>query len=480
MSHQNNHNDLYHALQHYAGRDFTSFHMPGHKGRALFSHELPWHLDITEIHDFDNLHAPNGILQNAQQRAAALFQSDASFFLINGSTAGILAGIYATVNAGDKILMARNCHKSVYHAIELLDLSPVFLDPPQIEHTGVLASISPNQVSMALDMHPDIRLCILVSPTYEGVVSDISAISTLLKAHNIPLFVDEAHGAHFGLSPHFPESAITQGADLVVQSLHKTLPSLTQTAILHAADGQISSDRIRHALGIFQSTSPSYPLMSCIDSCVSFLHEKGASHFSAWHTRLEKFYAQAENLQHLRLLQQNSSPAQIFALDPGKITILCQNANITGKKLETLLRERYQIQLEMALTTHALAMSGMGNTEEDFAKLYCALSEIDKSLSFTENPVPPLTLPPFGNQQLSIRQALQAKKRILPFSKSLGQISASYVWVMPPCVPILIPGTEITAEVLSYLAQLDAETILQDKQIPAGFLACVDKSAKIL
>ena len=446
----------------------------------MFSHEFPWHLDITEIHGFDNLHASDGILKAAEERAATLWSSDTSFFLVNGSTAGILAGIYAAVNAGDKILVARNCHKSVYHAMELLDLSPVFLDPPQIEHTGVLASISPSQVSVALDMHPDIRLCILVSPTYEGIVSDISAISTLLKANDIPLFVDEAHGAHFGLSPHFPKSAITEGADLVAQSLHKTLPSPTQTAILHTVGGQIPNERIRHALAIFQSTSPSYPLMSAIDSCVSFLREEGAAHFSTWHTRLNRFYAQADNLQHLHLLRQSASPKHIFALDPSKITILCQNASITGNRLEALLREQYQIQLEMALPTHALAMSGMGNTEEDFAKLYCALSDIDKSLSSAEHFASALPLPPFGNQQLSIRQALQAERRTLSFAESLGQISASYVWVMPPCVPILIPGTEITAEILTYLGQLDAGTILQNKQIPAGFLACVDKSAKIL
>ena len=465
---------IYHALQEYAGRDFISFHMPGHKQNALFANELPWQMDITEIPGFDSLHHASGIIKSAENRAASLWDSRESFFLVNGATAGILAGIYAATNAGEKILLARNCHKSVYHAVELLNLQPIFLDPPQVKGTGVLGSISPNQVAHALSIHEDIALCVLVSPTYEGIISDIAAISALLSAKNIPLFVDEAHGAHFGLSKYFPESAITQGADLVVQSLHKTLPSLTQTAVLHTNSPRISDDKLRHALGIFQTSSPSYPLMASMDSCIQFLAGESDSYFERFYNHLQDFYAKSETLKHLHLLSKSQDPVHIFAEDPSKLTILCQGASIDGHNLAETLRTQYGIQLEMALSTHALAMSSIANTKEQFDKLFCALKQIDTKLSSVQG----LTfspLPPLGAQKMSIAIAQRAKYCLIPLSESIGKVSASYVWAMPPCVPILIPGTEITEEIIAYLRQLDQNSILQDKKIAAGYIACVDK-----
>ena len=473
MTHLENPLSLYHALQNHAGRDFVCFHMPGHKGQSFFAPQLPWHLDITEISGFDNLHAPEGILEKSQKLASNLWGARESFLLVNGSTAGILAGIYATVNVGDKILVARNCHKAVYHAMELLQLKPIFIDPPQIKNTGILGSISPKQVADALKKHPDIGLCILVSPTYEGIISDISAISHLLGS--IPLLVDQAHGAHLGLGPHFPQSAITQGASLVVQSLHKTLPSLTQTALLHVASEHISPKRVQHALGIFQSSSPSYPLMASIDACLVFLQKEGKKQLATWHENLLSFYEDVKNLQHLQMFSPKQYPEDIFHFDPSKLTLLCQNTSINAYQLEAMLRDNHHILLEMALSTHALAMTGMGNNKADYTALSKALKELDNSLSATIKAPKPIPLPPLGTQHLSIYQALHGKEKTLPFAQCKGEISAAYVWVTPPCVPILVPGTEITADILAYLQEINPQHIRCSKDSSPGFIACVDK-----
>jgi len=326
-------------------------------------------LDTTEIAGFDDLHAPEGILLEAQARAAALWGSDRAYFLINGSTAGLLAGIYATVSPGDRVLLVRGHHRAIDHAVELLGLRPVYIDPPQLTG-GAFDSVPPEAVEAALETHPDMRLVVLTSPTYEGVLSDIGAIAEIAHGRDIPLFVDEAHGAHLGLSQHFPESAISQGADLVVQSLHKTLPSLTQTAILHRIGARVDHARIQHALDIFQTSSPSYLLMASIDSCVALMADKGAELLAAWRSRLDHFRAEATGLTRLRLL--NGS------IDPSKITILTAGVSLSGAALMERLRRDHRIELEMARENYAVAMTGLGSTDADFKRLLDALYAVDK------------------------------------------------------------------------------------------------------
>jgi len=366
-------------------------HMPGHKRRALHAPELPWQLDITEIAGFDDLHAPVGILREGQERAAKRWGSDAAYFLINGSTCGILAGIYASVSPGDRVLLARGHHRSIDHAVELLGLRPVYIDPPHLVG-GVIGSVPPEAVMAALEAHPDIRLAVITSPTYEGVLSDIGAIADILHRRDVPLLVDEAHGAHLGLSAHFPPGAVSQGADLVVQSLHKALPSLTQTALLHCTDGaakdsfigrssptalgtsreRVLHERLRHALNIFQTSSPSYPLLASIDSCVAYLEREGEAPFAAWRARLDTFREDVKGLRHLRLLDG--------AIDPSKLTILCGGAGLTGPELMVCLRDEHGIELEKAEDGYAVAMTGLASTDADFRRLQKALNAVDKSV----------------------------------------------------------------------------------------------------
>ena len=211
-------------LSDYGNGPDRPFHMPGHKRRGLHTPELPWKLDITEIHGFDDLHDPDGVLARSMALAAALWGSEETRYLINGSTGGILAALHAALPRGSAVLVARNCHKSVYHALELLDLIPVFLQPEIDTDFGMAGSLSVDAVRSALEAHPEARALVLVSPTYDGVLSDVKGLCTLCHNKGIPVIVDEAHGAHLGFAP-FPSGAVAAGADLVIQSAHKTCVS---------------------------------------------------------------------------------------------------------------------------------------------------------------------------------------------------------------------------------------------------------------
>ena len=246
---------LYQQLISYGESDVYPFHMPGHKRRAL-PFPNPYTIDITEIDGFDNLHHAEGLIREAEERAAKLYGADRSYYLVNGSTCGLLAAICAAARRGDKVLAARNCHKAVYHAISMQGLAAEFLYPA-ITRGDLQGQITAAQVEEALTKHPDIAVVILTSPTYEGIVSDVAAIAACCHAHGAALIVDEAHGAHFGFGAGFPENAVRLGADAVIMSLHKTLPSFTQTALLHCNGTRIDPGRVARYLGVYETSSPS-------------------------------------------------------------------------------------------------------------------------------------------------------------------------------------------------------------------------------
>ena len=254
---------LLEKLTAYGASDHYGFHMPGHKRQLdLMEGISPYQIDITEIDGFDDLHHAEGILKEAQEQAAKVYHAEETHFLVNGSTAGILSAILGSTRRGDQILVARNCHKSVYHAIEMQELKPVYLYPGFDPEAQLNTEISAEDVRAALERHPGVRAVVIVSPTYDGIVSDVESIAEAVHVHDIPLIVDEAHGAHFGFHPYFPENANQKGADLVIHSLHKTLPALTQTALLHMNGERADRRRVRKYLHMLQTSSPSYVLMA--------------------------------------------------------------------------------------------------------------------------------------------------------------------------------------------------------------------------
>lgn len=270
-------------------------HMPGHKrNAALLGNTLPYGIDITEIDGFDNLHDMQGVLKNIAERVARLYGAKYSFPLVGGSTAGILAAIHAMVPFGAHVLMARNCHKAVYNGVALRGLFPHYLLSAEDEN-GIVQKISPESVEKALQDNPEIKLVIITSPTYEGVVSDTEEIARICHNHGAVLLVDAAHGAHFGFSPDFPRSACACGADVVVMSLHKTLPALTQTALLHICSDRISAEKFARSLAIYETSSPSYVLLSSIDVCLRMLEKDSKHLFSEYEKICHSFTGRQKN-----------------------------------------------------------------------------------------------------------------------------------------------------------------------------------------
>lgn len=465
---------LWNQLQAYAQSGIYPFHMPGHKrnNKEFFS-PLPLHLDITEIPDFDDLHNAHGTLQESMKLAAQLWDADHSFFLVNGSSGGILSAIRACTRQGDKILMARNCHRSVYHGVELCGLNPIFLTAPTLPQWGITGSISPLSVENNLQAHPDCKVTFLTSPTYEGIVSDIKSIAEIVHQHNGILLVDEAHGAHLGFSPHFPESAIKLGADIVIQSLHKTLPCPTQTAILHIKGNRVHTKSIQRQLSVFQTSSPSYLFLAAIDSCIHFLKENSTHLFACYGEKLDAFYRQMNNLVHLRLFQAKDST--VFAHDKGKLFISTRNTNITGTKLAALLRKEYFLETEMAETDGVLAMTSICDTQEGISRLAEALLAIDKTLSTCGN-FPKDIIPALPKPYCSINEALQEPHINKSLCQSAGHISADYLWAYPPGIPLIIPGEEISSSLLEELKQMQKAGIsLSAAYAPQGQIQILQK-----
>ena len=446
-------------LEQYAAYGPYPMHMPGHKRRITPAPDLAFGWDMTEVTGVDDLHHAEGILAEAMERTAKLHGAARTWYLINGSTCGLLAGIRALAPAGSHIIAARNCHKAVYHAIELGGLHAHWLTPPIDAEFGVYGSISPEMVSAQLEQHPDAACVVLTSPTYEGVISDIAAIAQLCHSRNIPLLVDEAHGAHLGLAEGWPESAVHLGADLIVQSAHKTLPSLTQTALLHLGKNSLADpDAVARQLGIFETSSPSYPLMASLDGCTGMLAAMGKPMFRNWKSNLERFDEAVSGLEHLKVLCHGTDPIEIhpdfFAFDPGKLAISTASTGYTGSTLAELLLERFGFETEMSCGNITLAMTSLCDAPGAIDHFAQALLELDREASPAERPAGASILAAPGKAVHTIAETILLPSEAIPLQNAADRVSAEYIWAYPPGVPLVAPGEVITREFLNCAADL--------------------------
>lgn len=443
-------------LEEYAQSNIYPFHMPGHKRKWRTAAD-PYAIDITEIDGFDNLHHAEEVLKDAQERAAELYGSKQAYYLVNGSTCGLLAAIGAACRRRGSILVARNCHKAVYHGIYMQELTAHYVYP-KINAYGIACAVTPEQIEKELSQHPDVDAVLLTSPTYEGVVSDIARIAELAHAHGIPLIVDEAHGAHFGLTEDevFPDSAVHCGADLVVQSLHKTLPSYTQTALLHVCSDRVPQKRVEQFLDIYETSSPSYILMAGMERCIRYMRESGAQELCRFRERLDRFGSRMAALRRLKLIgRADFSKKQAFGFDASKLLLYTGNAGITGKALYDMLLQDYGLQMEMAAGNYVLAMTSLMDTDDGFERLEAALLEIDARLSqkspdnvtaasASENVSQFAQLYTPQEQVCTIAEALDSAQEAVELKNATGRIVSDYIYLYPPGIPLLAPGERIT------------------------------------
>ena len=509
-------------LSEYAETDMYPFHMPGHKrrlqaafhatafGAGAAAPENPLcpaapaapedplcsaaRLDITEIDGFDNLHAPEGILYEEMKLAAQVCGAAETWFSVNGSTCAILAAISAAVPRNGMMLIERGCHISVYHAAGLRGLklryipegmaafrfqhnpegmaafqfqhNPEGMAAPelQISHRGPESGGEGNTASSLKRAESEkISAVVITSPSYTGEVRDVRSWAEYAHALGAVLIVDEAHGAHFSKHPWFPRSAVSQGADVVVQSLHKTLPALTQTALLHRVTERVSGEALSHFLDVYETSSPSYLLLASMTRCIHGMAERGEGYFEPYVGLLKKLRSELSGLRHMRLAgSEDEIAAGLY--DPGKLFIqvrdhvycsLLDREELSGPVLYDLLRLRYHLQPEMKTPDSVLLMTSPADSAEGFERLSAALREIDRN---AYRPVPAGSGDPdFGNAALpgfesqpdesgfpscamTITEAEDRPRETILLDEAQNRISASYVIVYPPDSPLIVPG----------------------------------------
>lgn len=397
------------------------FHMPGHKRNDKFN-ICGSDIDITEIEGFDNLHNPTGYIKEIEFELEKLYNSNKSFLLVNGSTLGILCAVLAVTNKNDKIAVARNCHQSVFNACFLNELNIVYIEPEYNTENGFYTRISQETVDKCFKENPDIKAVVITNPTYEGFISNIISPVTLI--------VDSAHGAHFGFGnfPKYPKG------DIIVSSLHKTLPALTQTAVLNVYNEKYIS-MVKKYIDILETSSPSYVLMSSVSKCIETLKNE-PNLFINLENRLKQFYS--IKLNNLNLIKND---------DKSKIIISVANTNINGYELSDILRNKYLIECEAQSINYITLISSVGDTEEGFKRLIKALCEIDKSL--IKSPVKiidkPL-IPIIACKSSEIKHTVKTN-----FENSINKICGETVFAYPPDIPIINKGEVITEETVKYI-----------------------------
>lgn len=460
------------------------WHMPGHKRRlnTIFPDivENPFSIDVTEVGDLDEFHDPHGIISEAMNRAAEVYGSHKSYYLVNGSTCGIMAALSAVCRPGDKLIVARNCHKSVYNAIRLLQLRPIYIMPEWNEELGMFGGVSPEQVRKMVKQYTDAKCMMLVSPTYEGVVSDVEKIAKIVHKAGVPLIVDEAHGAHFEFMSNvnetisttnyknIPNPAIRLGADIVIESLHKTLPAMTQCAILHEKSNIVDTERLEEYLSIYQSTSPSYVFLATTEACIEKMNYERDGLFIIYKELLSEYRKRFAQLSHIHLVEESDFKKQsACGYDDGKLVFSVKDCGyerdgeiiaMTGTRLGTILQEEYGQMMEMAAGNYVIAMTSVADSKEAFESLYLAMESIDAQLTDVEQSADTILYKTLPEHKMNIAEAREHKRVDILFEDAIGKISGSYIYVYPPGIPIVTPGEVLSLDVMQEIkAAMDSD-----------------------
>ena len=479
---------LHESLNKYNKSDILPMHMPGHKRR---SDALPdwnlWEMDFTEVPGLDNLYDAEDIIKEAADRLTESYEVKKSYMLVNGSTGGLLTAIAACVEIDDTILVARNCHKAVYNAAYLNRLTCRYVYPKVISEWDIYGGIEPSDVRTALEADKSIKAVVITSPTYEGIVSDVEAIAKVVHEYNIPLIVDEAHGAHLKLMEGCTQSAVDCGADIVVQSFHKHLPALTQTAVMHLVnDKYVDEERLSRYYSMYQTSSPSYLFMASIDYALEYMLSERARQ-TKYFEELKVFKEKLEVLKNIGIMKRGAlTGAAVYDLDPTKLLISCRNKALSGKELEEILLKDYKIQAEMSKGSNVLLMTSVMDDGPVFDRVYEALCDIDRRFvgecKSDDDGIVGLS----GRYEymyhavtsMTSYRAMNSDVAEVSLDDAAWCVSAEYVYIYPPGVPILVPGELITDELLRIIKHYREEYKEACEGAPRRLLGLADKSAE--
>ena len=472
-----NQTPLIDALKACTTRPHSPFYTPGHKRGMGISPILTdllgkevFRADLTELAELDNLFTPQSVILAAQELAAEAFGAEKTWFLVNGSTCGIEAAILATCRTGDKIILPRNVHSSVISGLILSGAIPIFIYPAYNSDLDIAHSITPESLKTALAKHPDAKAVLIVYPTYNGVCGDLPAIAHLTHQYNIPLIVDEAHGAHFHFHPDLPTSALTAGADLTVQSIHKTLGAMTQASMLHIQGNRIDIDRVNKALQLVQSTSPSFILLASLDAARQQMAIDGKKLLSQTLELANKARNEINQIPGLSILQSSD----FLKLDQTRLTVNVSQLGITGFTAEDLINEM-GVTPEFSSLENLIFIITIGNTESDIQNLIQKLFNLTQVKSLTSE------CQPCKNKNddmvahfmcISPREAFFADSETLPIEKTPERICAEIICPYPPGIPVLMPGELITKTALEYLQEI--------QKIGSFITGCADETLQTI
>lgn len=401
--------------------------------------------DYSEIDGFDNLSKPTGIIKLAQDEAARIYGAKSTFFLTNGSTSGIVAAMLAILNRNDKVLIARNCHKSVYNGLVLTGAIPVWLMPHYNRDWGVFEPIDYEYIEETLHRNKDIKLFIMTNPTYEGIMTDVYRVSSICQKYGVKLLVDEAHGALWNFHKAIGTPALLQGADVVVQSLHKTAGALNPSALLHISnESSLEPNVFQEALNLITTTSPSYPLLMNIEGTITHLNsEKGKLQVSELVKNVNRFIRTLREIPNIEIFNYNNDVTKILV----KVT------NMSGFELSDILFEKYNIEDELANERSVLFLTGMGTTKSKLQRLEKALREIClNNIKITyENPDVPVFTPVEPRVRYIPSLVWNRPYKEVELKYALARVSMELIMDYPPGMPILLPGEVIKKEHIAYL-----------------------------
>lgn len=450
------------GLKKYIAEKNIRFHMPGHKAKNEIKSltDLIPEIDVTEVKGVDNLHNATSIIAKSQENAAKVFKAKHTFYSVNGTTGGIYAAVNSQTSPGEKVLIARDSHKAVYQSLVLGGLSCDYIYPKYDKANNMLLGIDPEEVRKKLKNDINIKVVVVNYPSYYGICSDIEKIADIIHEFDRILIVDEAHGSHLSFHKDLPDSSLELGADIVIQSTHKTLPAFTQSSMVHVGTKRVDIEKLKLNMSIFQTTSPSYLLLSSIDYAVDYMDRVGYKSLDKVIKKIDQIIYELKTIERVEIYNGQDTKEKPFNFD--KTKFLFKIEGITGTRLEEILRYDYKIQVELSDHYYCLALITPLDDIEDLEKLKLAIIDISRKDEYINLNC--------SNKSIDIRdirpkiilephKAFYSDKISVQLKKSIGEISGEFIIPYPPGIPILTPGEEVTEEIINHIECLKLEKI---------------------
>jgi arginine/lysine/ornithine decarboxylase len=484
-SNQNN-TPLFTKLKEYADSNPLPFHIPGHKkGQGMdeefrdFIGNNALSIDLINIEPLDDLHQPQGIIDQAQKLAAEAFGAKHTFFSVQGTSGAIMAMILATCKPGDKIIVPRTVHKSVLSAIVFADCNPIFIHPELDPKLGIAHGITPNQVEEAIKLHPDAKAVLVINPTYFGFASNLQEIVQIAHRHQIPVLVDEAHGVHTHFHSELPISAMDAGADLAATSVHKLGGSLTQSSVLNLQGDLVDPQHVQAILSMLTTTSTSYILLASLDTARRYLAIHGEKALTQTIQLARMARKQINEINGLTCVGKDwLDSAARYDMDESKLLIHVGDLGISGHEASDWLRENHQIEAEMSDLYNILCLVTLGDTADTIKGLIDGLVDLATTFAVTAaKEKESISLPDIPELVLNPRTAFYSESESIPFQQAAGRIIAEFIFMYPPGIPILLPGERITEENIAYIQKNKAAgLIVQGTEDPSVEMVRVIRS----